>query len=93
MRKNSSATKPTTPAMMTATTIMLHVAVADVGQLVAEHRFHLRVVELLHQAGGDGDGILLRFRPVAKALSASVSIILSLGIGMPREMQRFSSRL
>ena len=33
------------------------------------------------------------FMPVAKALSASLSIILSFGMGMPREMQRFSRRL
>ena len=33
------------------------------------------------------------FSPVAKALSASLSITFSFGIGMPREMQRFSRRL
>ena len=33
------------------------------------------------------------FSPLAKALSASSSITLSFGIGMPREMQRFSRRL
>ena len=33
------------------------------------------------------------FMPVAKALSASLSMILSFGIVMPREMQRFSRRL
>ena len=31
--------------------------------------------------------------PVANALSASLSMIFSFGIGMPREMQRFSRRL
>ncbi len=33
------------------------------------------------------------FMPVAKALRASLSITLSLGMVMPREVQRFSSRL
>ena len=35
----------------------------------------------------------LSLSPVAKALSASSSITLSFGMVMPREMQRFSSRL
>ena len=60
------------------------------GQLVAEHRFDFGVVEPVQQAGGDGDGILLSFMPVAKALSASLSITLSFGMVMPREMHRFS---
>ncbi len=34
-----------------------------------------------------------RFSPVANAFSASLSMTFSFGIGMPREMQRFSSRL
>ena len=35
----------------------------------------------------------LSFRPVAKALSASSSAMRSVGMVMPREMHRFSSRL
>ena len=34
-----------------------------------------------------------RLRPVANAFSAGLSISFSFGIGMPREIQRFSSRL
>ena len=34
-----------------------------------------------------------RLSPVANAFSASLSMIFSFGIGMPREMQRFSRRL
>jgi len=44
-RKNSSAKKPTTPAMMTAITIIAYVVIADMGQFVAEHGFDFRVVE------------------------------------------------
>ena len=36
----------------------LHVAVLDVGELVGEHRLELGVVEGVHQAAGDGDGVL-----------------------------------
>src|SRR6266568_4273664 len=41
----------------------LHVAVADVGELVAQHRLDLLVVERLQQARGDGDGILPLIEP------------------------------
>ena len=37
----------------------LDVAVADVGELVGEHRLELGVVERLHQPAGDGDRVLL----------------------------------
>ncbi len=71
-----------------------HVAVADVGQFVAEHGLDLRdrrdassrpVVTVIEYC--------FSFRPLAKALSASSSITLSFGMVMPREMQRFSRRL
>ena len=45
MRNISSAKKPITPAMISGDHQHAHVAVADMGQLVAEHRLHLRVVE------------------------------------------------
>ena len=41
----------------------LHVAVADMGEFVAEHRLDLLVVERVQQAGGDGDGILPLVEP------------------------------
>ncbi len=34
-----------------------------------------------------------RFSPLANAFSAGLSMIFSFGIGMPREMHRFSRRL
>ena len=93
MRKNSSATKPTTPAMMTATTINctspLRMWVSSWPSTASISRslssFIRPVVTVM--------AYWRRFRPVAKALSASLFITFSFGIGMPREMQRFSSRL
>src|SRR6266700_3957085 len=38
----------------------LHVAVLEVGQLVAQHRFDLLVVQRFQETGGDGDRILPR---------------------------------
>jgi len=46
-----------------------------------------RVKALVQFAGGHDPG------PLANALRASLSMIFSFGIGMPRETQRFSSRL
>ena len=70
-----------------------HVAVADMGQLVAEHGLDLGVVEVVEQPRVTVIEYCFSFSPLAKALSASSSITLSFGIVMPREMQRFSSRL
>ena len=93
MRKNSSPKKPTTPAMITATTINctspLRICVSSwpstasiSWSLSACRRPVVTVMEYCR-----------RLRPEAKAFSAGLSITFSFGIGMPREMQRFSSRL
>ena len=49
-RKNSSAKKEMTPAMMTAIDHHAHIAVANVGELVAEHGLDLGVVEQIAAA-------------------------------------------
>ena len=93
MRKNNSPKKPTTPAMMTATTISctspLRIWVSSWPSTAsiswsfsASRRPVVTVMEYCR-----------RLRPLAKAFSAGLSMIFSFGIGMPREMQRFSSRL
>ena len=93
IRKNSSPKKPTTPAMITAITIICTSplrmwvsswpSTASISwSLSAFNRPVVTVIEYCR-----------RFSPVAKALSASLSITFSFGIGMPREMQRFSNRL
>src|SRR5262249_32468071 len=92
-RKNSSPKKPTTPAMMTATTISctspLRIWVSSWPSTASISwsfkAFNRPVVTVTEY--------WLRFSPLAKALSAGLSMIFSFGIGMPREMQRFSSRL
>ena len=71
----------------------LHVAVADMCVFVAEHGLDLLVVQRLQQACRDRDGVLPPVEAGAKAFSAGPSITFSFGIGMPREMQRFSRRL
>ena len=93
MRKNSSAKKPITPAMTTAITSNctspLRIWVSSCPSTASISRslsaLISPVVTLI--------AYWLRLRPVAKALSAGLSTILSFGIGMPREMQRFSRRL
>ena len=70
-----------------------HVAVADMGEFVAEHGLKLVVVERLEQAARHRDRILLLVQAGGEGIERLLSAILSLGIGMPREMQRFSSRL
>ena len=93
MRKNNSPKKPTTPAMITATTISctspLRIWVSSwpstasiSWSLSAFSRPVVTVTEYCR-----------RLSPVANAFSAGLSITFSFGIGMPREMQRFSSRL
>src|SRR5258705_282385 len=93
MRKNSSPKKPTTPAMMTAPTIScpspLRIWVSSwpstasiSWSLSACRRPVVTVMEYCR-----------RLRPAANAFSAGLSITFSFGIGMPREMQRFSRRL
>ena len=93
MRKNSSPKKPTTPAMITAITINctspLRICVSSwpstasiSWSLSACSRPEVTVMEYCRG-----------LRPLANAFSAGLSITFSFGIGMPREMQRFSSRL
>ena len=55
--------------------------------------FEFGVVERVQQAGGDGDGILLLVQAGGEGVERVASTTFSFGIGMPREMQRFSSRL
>jgi hypothetical protein len=62
-------------------------------ELVAEHGLDLLVVERLQKADVTVMEYCRRLRPAAKAFSAGLSITFSFGIGMPREMQRFSRRL
>ena len=93
MRKKISAAKPTTPAMMTAITISctspLRMWVSSCPS-TASSSSSLRPFS-------NPDVTVTEYwrwlRPLANAFSASVSITFSFGIGMPREMQRFSSRL
>ena len=93
MRKNNSPKKPTTPAMMTAITINctspLRIWVSSWPSTAsiswsfsACSRPVVTVTEYCR-----------RLRPLANAFSAGLSITFSFGIGMPREMQRFSRRL
>src|SRR5882757_924573 len=92
-RKNSSPKKPTAPAMITATTIsctspfLIWVSswpsTASISwSLSAFKRPVVTVTEYCR-----------RFSPLANAFSAGLSISFSFGNGMPREMQRFSTRL
>src|SRR5690349_4142421 len=92
-RKNNSPKNPTPPAMMTATTIIctspLRMWVSSwpstdsiSWSLSASSRPRVTVTAYCR-----------RLSPVAKAFSASLSMIFSFGIGMPREIQRFSRRL
>ena len=93
MRKNSSPKKPTTPAMMTAITINctspLRIWVsswpstASISWSLSACRSPIVTVTAYCR----------RLRPLANAFSAGLSITFSFGIGMPREMQRFSRRL
>ena len=93
MRKNNSPKKPTTPAMITATTINctspLRICVSSWPSTASISwsfsAFRRPVVTVM--------AYCRRLRPLAKAFSAGLSITFSFGIGMPREMQRFSSRL
>ncbi len=93
IRKNSSAKKPTTPAMITAITIIctspLRMWVSSwpstasiSGSLSAFNRPVVTVTAYCRWLS-----------PVANAFSASLSMTFNFGIGMPREMQRFSRRL
>src|SRR6266478_7009642 len=70
-RKTSSAKNAITPAMITAITSM-HVAVADVGQLVAEHRLDLCIVERNDEARGDRDRILFVVHPRGEGVEAVI---------------------
>src|SRR4051812_31752811 len=93
IRKNSSPKKPTTPAMITAITINctspLRMWVSSCPSTasisLSSSAFSRPVVTVT--------AYCRRLRPVAKAFSASLCITFSFGIGMPREMQRFSRRL
>ena len=92
-RKNISAANEITPAMITATTIMrtspLRIWVnscASTASSSASFRRSMRPLVTVIE-------YCFWLRPVAKALSAALSMIFSFGIGMPREMQRFSSKL
>src|SRR3954464_2960688 len=92
-RKNSSPKNPTTPAMMTATTMsctspfLIWVSSCPSTASISLSFSALRrpVVTVIEYCLG--------LRPVANAFSAGLSMIFSFGIVMPREMQRFSSRL
>ena len=55
------------------------VAVADVGQFVAEHRLDLGVVEPLQQARGHGDRILLLVEAAGEGVERGVVHHLELG--------------
>src|SRR6266702_1326687 len=90
IRKNSSPKNPTAPAMITATTMSctspLRIWVSSwpstdsiSGSLSARNSPVVTVIAYCR-----------RFSPVANAFNASLSMIFSFGIGMPREMQRFS---
>src|SRR5262249_20000363 len=92
-RKNNSPKKPTTPAMMTAITIIctspLRMWVSSwprTASISWSFSVFMRPVVTV-------TAYCRRLSPVANAFSASLSIIFSFGIGMPREMQRFSRRL
>src|SRR4051812_12838163 len=93
IRKNSSPKKPTTPAMITAITISwtspLRMWVSSCPSTASISRsfsaLRSPVVTVM--------AYCRRLSPVANAFSASLSMTFSFGIGMPREMQRFSSRL
>ena len=93
MRKNNSPKKPTTPAMIIATTISctspLRMWVSSwpstASISASSSACNSPVVTVMEYCRG--------LRPVANAFSAGLSISFSLGIAMPREMQRFSNRL
>ena len=93
IRKNNSPKKPTTPAMITATTINctspLRIWVSSWPSTAS--------ISWSFSACNKPDVTVTaycrRLSPVANAFRAGLSITLSFGIGMPREMQRFSSRL
>src|SRR6266702_1012514 len=92
-RKNNSPKKPTTPAMMTATPISCTSpfltwvsswpSTASISWSFSA--FRRPVVTVTAYCRG--------LRPVANAFNAGESMIFSFGMVMPREMQRFSSRL
>src|SRR4051812_10488145 len=92
-RKNNSPKKPTTPAMMTATPIsctspfLMWVSSWPSTASISLSFSALRrpVVTVTEYCRG--------LRPVANAFKAGESMIFSFGMVMPREMQRFSSRL
>ena len=93
IRKNNSPKNPTTPAMITATTINctspLRIWVSSWPSTAS--------ISWSFNACNSPDVTVTeycrRLRPVANAFSAGLSMIFSFGIVMPREMQRFSSRL
>src|ERR1700738_4527004 len=93
IRKNNSPKKPTTPAMITATTISctspLRIWVSS-WPSTASISWSLSA---LRSPVVTVTAYCRRLRPVANAFSAGLSITFSFGIGMPREMQRFSRRL
>ena len=92
-RKNNSPKKPTTPAMMTAITINctspLRIWVSSWPSTASISwsfsAFRSPVVTVMEYCR--------RFSPLANAFSAGLSMIFSFGIGMPREMQRFSRQI
>ncbi len=93
MRKTNSAKNESTPAMITAITSMrtspLRMCVSScpsTASISASSSALMRPVVTVTE-------YCFSFMPLAKALSAPVSMILSFGIVMPREMQRFSRRL
>ena len=85
----SSTKKDTTPAMITATTIM-RTSPLRMSEVVAEHRFDFGIVEPIEQPGRHGDRILLGVHAGGESVEPWDSITFSFGVGMPREMQRFS---
>ena len=93
MRKNISAKNEIAPAMITAITSMrtspLRIWVSSwpsTASISASSSALSRPVVTV-------TAYCFSFIPLANALSAPSSMILSFGIGMPREMQRFSRRL
>src|SRR6266478_478065 len=93
IRKNNSAKKPTTPAMITAITI---ICTSPLRMWVSSWPSTASISRSLSAFNRPVVTVMAYCRwlsPVANALSASLCMIFSFGIGMPREMQRFSSRL
>ena len=70
------------------------VEIGEMGHLVRHHALQLVAAERVEQAARHRDGAVARRRvPVAKALSASVSSTMTLGIGTPAAIDISSTTL